>query len=156
MLGFLDFVKPLHIYLALEPGGVYNCCILIQNDGGYAMARKKKAEAIQTEEIAEVKQVAEPTEKKRGGRKPMTEAEKEAMAKQRAEIKAKAESMVPSLTLQYQGADTDLAGLVEAAKADFKAKKKRTPITELKLYIKPEDGAAYYVINGAFDGKVPL
>lgn len=120
------------------------------------MARKKKAEAIQAEEIAEVKQTAEPAAKKRGGRKPMSEKEKTVLAKKRAELNAKAESMVPSLILQYQGTDTDLAGLVEAAKADFKTKKKRTPIIDLKLHLKPEDSAAYYVINGEFDGKVSL
>ena len=61
------------------------------------MARKKKAEAVRAEEIKEVKQAAEPAEKKRGGRKPMSDDEKAALAKQRAELKAKADSMVLSL-----------------------------------------------------------
>lgn len=100
--------------------------------------RKRKTETAAEAEMTVAE--AAPEAKKRGGRKPMTEAEKEASAKQRTEIKAKAENTVPSLILQYQGTDTDLAGLIEAAKADFKAKKKRMPITDLKLYIKPEDG----------------
>ncbi len=93
-------------------------------------------------------------ERKKPGRKPMTEAEKKAAAKLRAEQKEQAARMTPELVLQYQGAEVDVAALVEAAKAEFKAQHKRTLITGLKLYIKPEDGAAYYVINGSADGKI--
>ena len=43
---------------------------------------------------------------------------------------------------------------MEKAKADFKAQNKGA-IRSCKLYIKPEDGAAYYVINGK-SGKIDL
>ena len=33
---------------------------------------------------------------------------------------------------------------------------KRTPITSLKLYLKPEENAAYYVINEKDTGKVDM
>lgn len=85
--------------------------------------------------------------KKRPGRKPMTPEEKAARA-------AQANNLKPELILQYQGIDTDMSVLVEAAKADFHAKKKRTLVTELKLYVKPEDHAAYYVINGKYEGMI--
>ena len=109
-------------------------------------------EAPVKEEAAEAQDASVP--KKRGGRKPMTEAEKAAAAKKRAEEKAKAENLSPVLLLQYQGTEIDTAALIEAAKADFKAQHKRTLITDLKLYLKPEERAAYYVINGDNDGKV--
>ena len=92
--------------------------------------------------------------KKRGGRRPMTEAEKEIAAKARAQEKAKAENLKPEFTLQYQGADIDLAALAEAAKADFHQTRKRTLITDLKLYVKPEEHMVYYVVNGTFIGSV--
>lgn len=44
--------------------------------------------------------------------------------------------------------------LVEAAKADFHAERKRTRITDLKLYVKPEEHIAYYVVNEKFNGKI--
>ena len=44
--------------------------------------------------------------------------------------------------------------LVEAVKADFHAEKKRTQITSLKMYVKPEEHTAYYVINGEYEGKI--
>ena len=66
-------------------------------------------------------------EKKRPGRKPMT-------PEQKAAAKAAREA--------------------EKAKADFRAKIKRTLITDLKLYIKPVEHAAYYVVNGKHEGKI--
>ena len=96
----------------------------------------------------------EPVVKKRGGRKPMTPEEKAAAAKARAESKAKADSLKPAVVVQFQGSEVDLDTLVEAAKAEFRQTKKRTPITGLKLYVKPEERTAYYVVNDRHHGSV--
>ena len=96
----------------------------------------------------------EPEVKKKGGRKPMTAEEKAAAAKARAESKAKAENLKPAVTVQFQGSEVELDTLVEAAKSDFRQEKKRTPITGLKLYVKPEERTAYYVVNGKHNGSV--
>ena len=101
-----------------------------------------------------VNTAAEPEVKKRGGRKPMTAEEKAAAAKVRAEEKAKADSLKPTFIVQFQGSEVDLDTLVEASKADFRQTKKRTPITSLKLYVKPEEHMAYYVINEKYNGSV--
>ena len=82
------------------------------------------------------------------GRKPMSEKEKAAAEKKRADVKARALAMKPVVYVQYQESEAEIGALVEAAKADFKAQRKRTPITDLKLYVKPEERAAYYVVNG--------
>ena len=91
---------------------------------------------------------------KKPGRKPMTAAEKAANAKARAEEKKKADAMTPTLTMQYGGRDIDVKALVQAAKDDFKANHKRTLLTELDLYLKPEDSTLYYVANGLVEGKI--
>jgi len=96
-----------------------------------------------------------PETKKKPGKQPMTPEEKAAAAKVRAAEKEKAANLVPELLIQYQGGETDVAALVEAAKADFHQTKKRTLVTALTLYIKPEEHAAYYVINGSYEGKIP-
>ena len=88
----------------------------------------------------------EPTPKKRGGRKPMTAEEKAATAK--------ACSLKPTVVMQFQDAEVNMDTLVEAAKADFRQTKKRTPIIGLKLYVKPEACMAYYVVNEKFNGSV--
>ena len=97
---------------------------------------------------------AEQPRKRRGGRKPMTAEEKQAAAEKRAAEKAQAENLIPVVCVQYQDKETDVSALVDAAKADFRRLKKRTRITDLCLYVKPEDGAAYYVINGEYNGKI--
>lgn len=105
----------------------------------------------------EEKMISETTEqapKKKGGRKPMSAEEKAAAAKARAESKAKADNLKPTVIVQFQGAEVDMDALVEAAKADFRQEKKRTPITDLKLYVKPEERTAYYVVNEKFNGSV--
>lgn len=99
---------------------------------------------------------AEATEKRKPGRQPMTPEQKAAAAKLRAAEREKAENMRPELFLQFQENDVNIADLVEAAKADFHKSKKRTLVTDMKLYVKPEDGMAYYVINDDYTGKVPF
>lgn len=106
------------------------------------------------DEEKKVSEAVEQPPKKRGGRKPMTAEEKAAAAKARAEIKAKADSLKPTVVVQFQGTEVDMDTLVEVAKADFRQEKKRTPITGLKLYVKPEERTAYYVINEKFNGSV--
>ena len=103
---------------------------------------------------ANAEKPVETTEKKRPGRKPMTPEEREAAAKLRAAEKEKADNLKPVMILQYQGMDVDMVTLAAAAKADFHSQKKRTLVTDLKLYIKPEERTAYYVINENFNGKI--
>lgn len=84
------------------------------------------------------------TDKKR---RTISEAAKAAMAQRRAERKKLADNMVPEVYVQYQDWEGNVAELVEDAKNAFRQEKKRTSITNMKLYIKPEEHAVYYVIN---------
>lgn len=106
--------------------------------------RKKATEQVAVADTAEVKA--------KGGRKAMTPEEKEAAAKARA--LEKAQNMRPEIFVQYQGGEISMDALVEAVKANFHAEKKRTLITSLKMYMKPEEHTAYYVINGEYEGKI--
>ena len=56
--------------------------------------------------------------------------------------------------LQFAGKDIAVDAIVEAAKADFKANNKGA-VKTVEVYLKPEENAAYYVINGVA-GKVAL
>lgn len=62
----------------------------------------------------------------------------------------------PEVFLQYAGKDINTEAIVAAAKAEFKAEKGRIGIKTCQVYLKPEDNAAYYVINGDFTGKIEL
>ena len=116
-----------------------------------AKATPKKAVKAEKEEKKEAA-----AEAKKRGPKPKTEAQKAEDAKKRAELKKAAANMVPEMFLQYQGGEVKLDALVEKAKEDFKSAHKRTPIVSLKMYLKPEDNAAYYVVNETSAGKVDL
>ena len=91
----------------------------------------------ETEESAE----SEAPKKRRGGRKPKAE-DQEGGGKPH------------QVFLQYQDIEVEVGELMESARAAFREEKKRTPIKDLKLYIKPEERAAYFVINEKFNGKV--
>ena len=108
-----------------------------------------------SDEINTLHESQEP-KKRRGGRRPMTAEEKEAAAQVRAAEKAKADNLKPTYVLQYQETEISLDDLAEAAKAEFHMEKKRTRITELEIYVKPEEHAAYYVVNGMFSGKLDI
>ena len=60
----------------------------------------------------------------------------------------------PVVYVQYQGEEEKIEDLVAAAKAAFAAEHARTKVADLKLYIKPEERAAYYVVNEKFAGRV--
>jgi hypothetical protein len=46
--------------------------------------------------------------------------------------------------------------LVQDAKTAYKAAGNRAAVRSLRVYIKPEDSAAYFVINDEFTGKIEL
>ena len=84
-------------------------------------------------------------------------AEKKAPAKAAAKKPAAKKPAGDSVVLQYNGKDIEMKALVEACKADYKAKGHKSA-NNVCVYVKPEDNAAYYTVNGkgAEDFKVEL
>lgn len=121
-------------------------------------AAEKAATAVMTEKKPTEKKAtaAIPTEKKKPGRKPMTEEQKAEARKQREELNAAAVSAKTTVYIQYKGMEDGVEDLVAAARADYKATHKRTPINSIKLYVKPEEYTAYYVVNDSYFGKVNM
>jgi len=106
------------------------------------------------EENIIVEQPEEVKPKRRGGRKPMTPEQKAEAARIREEKKQMADNLRPAVYVQFQETQADVNELVDRARAAFRAEKKRTRITDMKIYIKPEERAAYYVINEKSEGKI--
>ncbi len=50
----------------------------------------------------------------------------------------------------------DMEDLANQAKASFKEEHKRTAVMSCRVYLKPEDSAAYYVINDTCFGRIDL
>ncbi len=88
------------------------------------------------------------TEKKTAAKKtaaPKTEAEKKTAAKKSAVKKA---DPVIKTILQVGGKDFDLSTLAVDALKSYKSTHKRKAVSEFVVYVKPEENAAYYTVNG--------
>lgn len=73
-----------------------------------------------------------------------------------AKTKRAAAAKKTEVYLQYDAKEVDVDAIVAAAKADFKAEKGRVAVKTCQVYLKPQEGAAYFVINGDFSGKIDL
>ena len=102
-------------------------------------AEAVKAEAPKAEKKAEVKAAL-----KKRGPKPKTE-------------KTEKKEAVQNVYVQFAGKEILTADLVAQVTEKWVALGHRaSSIKELNLYVKPEDSAAYYVINGKESGKIEL
>ena len=95
--------------------------------------------------------------------KETTEAVKEEVKKapkKKATRKAAAKKESESETevfVEYYGQQSSVEEITNKVKEVFVSEGHRvSTIKSLKLYLKPEDGFAYYVINEKFAGRVPL
>ena len=71
--------------------------------------------------------------------------------------KAAKEELKPEVYVEYQGNSALVEAAIEKAKEKFVAEGHRaSSIKSLQIYLKPEDYAAYYVINQKNSGKVDL
>ena len=81
---------------------------------------------------------------------------KDAEAPKRSAVKA-APKKVEEMFLQFQGGQWDLAEVKERVLASYVAEGHRaSAIKKLTIYLKPEEGKAYYVINDKATGDIDL
>lgn len=66
-----------------------------------------------------------------------------------------AAAIVPEVYVEFDGTKFDCSNIIDRCKADFREKHGKELIRSCKVYIKPEDGMAYYVINELAD-KIAL
>lgn len=106
------------------------------------MPRKKKTE-LETQAAVQDTVIEQP--------KP--EKKKSAATKKPAE-KAAQKTPKETVVVQFAGKEFDVEEIKAKVKADYKGKVKGK-VNILDIYVKPEDGAAYYVVND-ISGKVEL
>ena len=117
-----------------------------------ATAAKKAAEKPAPEAVKPVEQAAPAAAKKAPAVKKA--AEKKAPAKKAAEKKPAAKKAAkktgPDIRtiLQVGGEAYDISGLAEKALKDYKSVHKRKAVSEFVVYVKPEEEAAYFTVNG--------
>ena len=113
-----------------------------------AKAAEKAEEKVEKAEAPakEVKETKEAKTAKKPGRKPAKEA--------KAAKKAAAE---PKVYVQFGADESSVEAIVEKIKSDYVEQGHRvSSIKDLRVYLKPEDDAAYYVINEKVAGRVDL
>ena len=113
-----------------------------------------KAEPVKAETVAET---APKAAEKKTARKTAT---KKAPAKKAAEkaVEAPAEKAVETKTtiiLEYCGRQVTETTMIAGAKKVWAEAGRTEAIETMELYVKPEDGAAYYVVNKV-EGKLDL
>ncbi len=68
-----------------------------------------------------------------------------------------AAKMKEQILLQYRGQEADVTAIAAKVKQAWKdAGNKVSDITSLNIYLKPEEGMIYYVINDAQADKIAL
>lgn len=141
-----------------------------KTDTAIALAAEVKAEVV-TEAVKETvaeapaeKPAKKPAAKKAPAKKTATKAktpmksadEKKTTAKAKTTRAAKtATAPVETVKVQFGGDEFDLAEIKKSVEADYKSKFKGK-VKTIEFYIKPEDKAVYYVINGDFSDKIEL
>ena len=130
-----------------------------------AKTTPKKADTVAAKEVKESKPVEtkavvakaeKPAAKPVAAKAPKAEkkpaAKKAATPKKPAAVKGPKAAAAVKVVLEYRGVQVAQDDIVAAVKADWKG----AAIKTLEIYVKPEDAAAYYVVNGKEGGKVTL
>ena len=116
----------------------------------------KEAAVKKTEDIAaKLSEVKSDLEEKKGEVKAVVEEVKAETAKKKPGRKPAAKkTFKKELFFQFDGKQVDEETLVARITEDVKSQ--NVEIKDLKMYLKPEDNACYYVANGNLAGKVDL
>lgn len=115
-------------------------------------AEKEPVVEKETTVAAEAAKTAEVTKTEKAAKTTKTTKSTKTTTK-----KAVKEEMKPEVFIQYQGKEAIVEEAIEKAKAEFVADGHRvSSIKSLQIYLKPEEYAAYYVINQKFAGRVDL
>ena len=131
----------------------------IRNEESTIMAAKKtaatKATPVQTEEIVKVEETVK-VEKKATAKKATKaeKTEKEVVEKKTTKRTTK-KAVKTTFVVQAAGKEVSMEDAIAKVKEAWVAEgNKETELKEIAVYVKPEDKAIYYVVNGDVTGKV--
>lgn len=120
------------------------------------------ADKAETKKAAAVKTAVEKKETVKKEAAPKKETVKKETAAKKAPARRtaakKAEDVKATVTIQFAGKEVVAKNILEEAKKAFAAANKGVEIKTIDIYVKPEENAAYYVVNGvgSDDYKIEL
>ena len=103
----------------------------------------KTTKAAKAEEVKEVKA------------EPVAAAEKKAPAKTTKKT-AKAAEVKAEVVVEFSGVQVSIDEVVENVKKTYAAQGNTDAVKSVKVYLKPQDQAAYYVINDEIEGRMDV
>lgn len=109
-----------------------------------------KAALEETEPKAEKK--SEPKAEKKAATSKTTTAKASTTRKTAEKKTATSRKVKESVCLQYAGRELEVTDIVEKAKKAYAGK----TIKDIRVYLKPEENMAYYVINGDETGSIEI
>jgi hypothetical protein len=116
-----------------------------------------KVVAAVADNKTEAKEVAVETEAKPAAEPAKTPAKRGRKPGQKNAVKADKGELKPEVFIQFAGTEAVVADVTEKIKASYVEEGHRvSSIKSLQVYLKPEENAAYYVINQKTAGKVDL
>lgn len=114
----------------------------------------KETVKVASEKAAEVKETAKEESKKVADKATET---KDTVKKTAAKVTEKKNELVSEVYVQFAGQEAKVDAVIERATQAYVADGHRaSSIKSLQVYLKPEESAAYYVINSKYAGKVDL
>ena len=127
------------------------------------MAAKKtaatKATPLQTEEIVKVEETVKVEKKataKKATKAKAEKTEKEVVEKKTTKRTTK-KAVKTTFVVQAAGKEVSMEDAIAKVKEAWVAEgNKEAELKEIAVYVKPEDKAIYYVVNGDVTGKVEL
>ena len=113
------------------------------------------------EETGSVQAAAEtaPKAKKPASRAAASKSTAKAPAKKPAAAKSRTvkKTATEKVYLQFGGFELDMAQLADRAKKAYAQEKGgEGEVQDVRVYVKPEEGKAYYVVNDTFAGELEL
>lgn len=117
--------------------------------GAEKKAATVKKAASKAKETAKKTAEETKTAAKQTAEKAKTTAKKVASSARRKEVKKTA-------VVEFYGNQFEVEDIIAKAEKAYKSENKSKSISSIKVYIKPEDNAAYYVVDNKSAGKVDL
>ena len=122
------------------------------------MPRKKKAEEV-AQAVAEVKEVeaVQVAEETVAAEKPAKKTTKKTTPKKTTTPRKQKEvEPVVDFFVEFNGVQESYANVVENIKKSYLAENDGAVISEMKVYLKPQDSKAYCVINGEINYSIDV
>ena len=130
----------------------------VGNEESTIMAAKKTAATketpVQTEEIVKVEETVK-VEKKPAARKAKAEKTETEVAEKKTTKRTTKKAVKTTYVVQAAGKEVSMEDATAKVKEAWVAEgNKEADLKEITLYVKPEENAIYYVVNGDVTGRV--